>query len=109
MDPEIVSRLAAVATAVIGAGVILGPFVSYGVNVAKRVIGRASLRRIVLPLLALLLGWTVAGLFLILLRLALSLETVALVLMVGFVAAKASDEANAKAVESKRRDGGGRG
>ena len=103
MDPEIVSRLAAVATAVIGAGVILGPFVSYGVNVAKRVIPRADLRRLVLPLLALLLGWGIAGLFMILLRLALSLETVALILMIGFVAAKASDEASAKAKEASQR------
>lgn len=104
MDPELVNRLAAIVTTVVGSGVILGPFVSYGANVAKRVISRASVRRVVLPLLALLLGWTIAGLFMILLRLPLSLETVALDLLVGFVAAKASDEANAKAAEATRRE-----
>lgn len=104
MDPELVSRLAAIVTSVVGAGVILGPFVSYGANVAKRIITRASVRRIVLPLLALLLGWGIAAMFMILLRLEMSLETVALGLLIGFVAAKAADEANAKAVESKRRE-----
>lgn len=103
MDPDLVTRLTAVVTGVIGAGVILGPFVSYGVNVAKRIIARAAVRRIVLPLLALLLGWTIAGLFMILLGLALSLETVALGLLIGFVAAKASDEAAAKAKEAADR------
>lgn len=106
MDPELVTRLAAIVTTVVGAGVILGPFVSYGVNVAKRVISRPMVRRTVLPLLALLLGWTISGLFMMLLGLEMTLETVALCLLIGFCSAKAADEANAKAVESKQGDSG---
>lgn len=104
MDPELVTRLAAIVTTVVGAGVILGQFVSYGVNVAKRMTGRSSVRRAVLPLLALLLGWLLAALFMMLLRLEMSLETVALCLLIGFCAAKASDEAAAKTKEAGRRE-----
>lgn len=104
MDPELVTRMAAVVTSVVGAGVILGPFVSYGVNVAKRMIPTPARRRAALPLLALLLGWSIAALFLALVGQEMTLISVALCLLIGGCAAKAADEAAAKHSEAKRRD-----
>lgn len=104
MDAEIVARLTTAAGIVLGGGAVLAPFVSYGVNVAKRMIGRAGARRAVLPALGLLLGWVVTALVLTIVRLEWTGETIALAVLTGYAASAAADAANAKAKEASRRE-----
>lgn len=99
-----VTRITSAAGIVLGGGTVIAPFVSYAVNVLKRMIGRAAIRRTVLPLAGLLFGWTATALVLVLVRLEMNLETVALALLTGFWASAAADLQNAKAKEASRRE-----
>jgi uncharacterized membrane protein len=103
MDADLVTRLATVVTGVLGAGVILAQFVSYGVNVLKRMLPRARTRRVALPLAGLLLGWLVTALF------AALMTTLAIVLLIGVASAMAADLNNAKAGEARRPEEDGKG
>jgi predicted RND superfamily exporter protein len=109
MDADLVTRLATVVTGVLGAGVILAQFVSYGVNVLKRMLPRARTRRVALPLAGLLLGWLVTALFAALIGLEPSMTTLAIVLLIGFASAMAADLNNAKAGEARRPEEDGKG
>lgn len=104
MDNDLATALGTMVTVIVGSGVILGPFVSYGVNIIKQMMRRSALRKVALPLFGLLAGWALTALFAILLGLEMTLQTVALVLVIGFAASMAADHANAKSKEAHRRE-----
>ncbi len=92
---------------IVGVGVALSPFVFAAVSMLRGMLGRARLRRLVLPLAGILLGWIFSALVLVMLETAWTMQTWAIVALAGFWAFVVSAGLNAQAKESRREDGRG--